>query len=139
MPPYFFYGTLRDMDVLRAVLRRPIDCFTISEALADGYRAAPVVGSDYSVLVPDASHVSAGIVVFGLALRDIRRLDWFEGRDYTTASIDVLLIDSEQEVTANLYAPAKNVRTEKGVWDFDAWRHRHKRKFIAMIRRGNPA
>lgn len=136
MPLFFFYGTLRDADVVRAVLRRPIDNLSVYTALLPGYRAALVKGQSYPALVAETGTAADGIVVAGLTRKDVARLDRYEGSEYGQSDVDVLLVDGAREVTAKTYTPVRGLRTEAGIWSFEDWRQHHKRAFVARIRQG---
>ncbi len=136
MQPYFFYGTLQDAEILRAVLRRPIGNLAVFDAVVSGYRAAPIHGQHYPLLVEERGAVTEGVLVHGLSRGDVDRLDWFEGKEYRTAPLDVLLVDDKRAVTALVYVSAGRLRTLPGSWSFPEWQKRHKRAFLARIKSG---
>ena len=62
---YFFFGTLRDLDVLKIVLNWPVDYLNIQSAYLNGYRTRLAVAEPYPVLEKCTDRRVEGIVVQG--------------------------------------------------------------------------
>lgn len=133
---FFFYGTLRDRDVRRAVLGPVIPAPEILPATLDGHRVAPVDGGRYPILVPDAGSVSDGLLVRGVDLTAAARASFFEGEgyDYGVGQRPVA-VDAGPLVDAWVYLPSERLRPEPGTWLLADWERRHRSGFLANAHR----
>lgn len=131
LKPFFFYGTLRDPDVVAAVLgRRPANA--AEPAQAHGWRAAPVTGASYPVLVPEPGYAATGVLLRGLTPADLRRLIDYEGPGYRLAAMTVECASGP--VDAQVFLPASGVAHSSGVWSFETWQKRHRAAWLARLR-----
>ena len=128
---YFFYGTLMDADVLRAVTDTEA---TMEPAVLRGWRRVGVRGEDYPIIVRDMSSRVDGVVVRGLDTRAAARLASYEGAEYTLIKTTVLC--RGRRIATNVFAPrpGRLLKTENA-WNFEAWRKRHKRRWITALER----
>lgn len=121
--PLFVYGTLRDPDILAAVLTHPWPAAQSAPAKAPAYRVIAYPGRTYPVLVASTQDTAPGLLLSGLSAMDLARLDAFEGDEYHRATITVL---SELTPTlAFVYLPLATIR-EQGAWSLEHWAHHHK-------------
>jgi hypothetical protein len=131
LKPFFFYGTLRDPDVVAAVLgRRPAAAPEPAEV--QGWRAAPVTGASYPVLVPDPGYTATGVLLGGLTPADIRRLVAYEGPGYRMAGITVAR--TGDMVEAQVFLPVSGIAHSSGVWSFETWQKSHRAAWLARLR-----
>jgi gamma-glutamylcyclotransferase (GGCT)/AIG2-like uncharacterized protein YtfP len=126
----FAYGTLRDSDVLAAVLGRQ-PAVEGAGRLA-GHVALAVVGDSYPILVPRAGAWAAGTILAGLAPADWRALDRYEGTGYRRLAVRIVTTDGT--VMAEAYFPAKGLKPGALAWDLDDWTRRHKPAFLRRLR-----
>jgi hypothetical protein len=132
----FFYGTLRDSDVRRAVLGAGADGLDLIPARIWGYRCAPVAGGRYPILVPEPAARSDGVLITGVGLEAAARTSFFEdeGYDYRVSRIEV-------EPTAGppraawAFLSSGRLTPAAGRWAIEAWRRRHRAAFVANARR----
>lgn len=121
--PLFVYGTLRDRDLLAAVLGRRPDARTIAPALAPGYRVVFYPGRLYPALVAAPGGGAEGEIVLGLGRFDLRVLDAFES-EYRRAIVPVLVEGEMHE--ADCYLPAEPVNRDGEPWSLLHWQAEHK-------------
>src|SRR5512147_2158995 len=86
---FFFYGTLIDPEILRAVLQRPVDPMRRQRALLKGYRRVYRRGASYPLLVADTTAQVEGTLVSALLNRDIMLLRMYEGQEYEIRKLSV--------------------------------------------------
>ena len=134
---YFFFGTLRDRDVLALVIGRRIDDADIKAAVLAGYRLARVADDPYPAPVADAAARSEGIVVHGLSPDEVARLAWFEGKEYAPRTVAVALAGGDT-AEAQLQTPTTALEITDADWDFEAWR-RDEKALLMTLTRGHMA
>lgn len=128
---YFFYGTLMDIDVLRAVIGTDV---AMEPAVLRGWRRVGVRGEDYPIIIRDMSSRVDGVLVRGLDERAAARLASYEGAEYVLIKSAVFC--RGRTIAVNVFAPrpGRLLKTENG-WNFEAWRRRHKRRWIVALER----
>lgn len=120
MQSLFFYGSLRDRELLEIVLDRPVDPSDFVEARAEGYRALRLEDEDYPHLAAVEGGVAEGVLVTGLSETDMARLTYFEEAEYGLAPIRVQSGDATVETRYFLATP--KVRPAGDVqWSFSTW------------------
>ena len=131
--PVFFYGTLRDQDLLALVLdRSDLSDLKQSPASVEDHRVGRVAGQSFPMLFKAPGQAAHGVLVYGLSVEDRARLDFFEDSDYAFASIEV--IDAGAKVSAIVYTPSEKLRDSGESWDFDRWRAEDKALLIECAR-----
>lgn len=121
MVDFFFYGTLRDADLLATVAGRPL---ALQPATAPGWRAQPLASAPYPVLVADPEHQAPGVLAANVPAPVAARLDAYEGAEYCRHAIEVRLPDGASR-TAQVYVPRTARAPDPGAWDFAAWAEAH--------------
>lgn len=127
----FFYGTLMDRDVLRAVAGTRVCGLTRRPAVVEGYRRPTRAGAVYPILQAYPGARVRGVVVAGLRAHDVARLNAFEGHEYGLAPVTVTVQDDT--ITALAYIPRPWVHAASTQWSFEAWRRRHKAQYLQRI------
>ena len=122
--PLFVYGTLRDTDVLGAVLGSRPDGRNIAPAVAPGYRVVFYPGRTYPALVASPGGRAEGAIILGLSRQDRDLLDAFEGPEYRRAVVPVLVEGEIHE--ADGYLPAVPVTLDAEPWSLSRWQLEHK-------------
>lgn len=127
----FLFGTLMDVDVRAAVLGTT---GSGGAAMLPGYRRVGAGDGSWPALVPDPMGRVDGLVVQTEAPDALDRLRWFEGplqppvlHPVRTAAGDVV------EAWVCMTAPGLVLSDEP--WNFEAWRQRHKDRYLAATRR----
>ncbi len=127
--PLFVYGTLRDPDIVAAVLGRAISEVDCRAAQANGYRAIYYPGRVYPALIADQGADAEGLLLHGLSALDYATLDGFEGKEYRRAMIVVSA--AGQLISAAAYLPTMNIPATGPDWTLKEWTTNHKPGAIA--------
>jgi hypothetical protein len=133
---FFFYGTLIDADVRRAVLG-PLAPRRVEPASLRGWRRVPVRGKTYPVIVADPTAQVDGVLARGLNAASKHRLERYEDADlYALAGLDVLPTGRTRPVPAQVFvAKAAGARSAPGEWEIETWQRRHKRRYLRTLGR----
>lgn len=132
---FFFFGTLRDLDVLEVVIGRRISVSDVRPAKISGYRLVRVVDESYPTLVADANRRVDGVIVSGLKVAEVDRLAWFEGKEYAPRAVEVWLTGSSERMEASVHMPTRHLETTDDDWDFQRWQRSEKRHLVSRTRR----
>lgn len=125
---FFFYGTLTDPEILRAVLRRSVNPAQRRKAVLHGYRRVYRLGACYPVLVAHPTGQVDGIVVSVLTTRDVALLSAYEGPDYELRELAVRLAGGRL-VWANVFVPTSACEASSEIWKPEEWRRRFRQAF----------
>ncbi len=87
---FFFYGTLMDHDIRRAVFPHVAQRLQIHPAQLPGYRRVRANCGDFPVLVRRAGARVRGQLASGLDARAVLHIAHFEGREYAPQPADVI-------------------------------------------------
>lgn len=131
--PLFLYGTLRDSEILAAVLGREVPPEEIVTAVAPGWRAVYYPGAVYPALIPGLRHAAEGVVLKALPPADHDRLDAFEGVEYRRGLIDVTL--GAETIAAWAYLPSVPIAPDAPGWTLDEWNRLHRANVLETQRR----
>jgi gamma-glutamylcyclotransferase (GGCT)/AIG2-like uncharacterized protein YtfP len=126
---FFFYGTLRDHDVRRAVIGPGVDRISIVPATLSGWRCVLMRGRHYPVLRPDSQAVTEGVIADGIDIAQARRLDRFETREYR-ARLAPVRNAAGGALEAKIYFAIRPGLASATPWRFEEWKRRHKGAFI---------
>ena len=125
--PLFVYGTLRDPDLLGAVLGRPLRPGETMPAVAPGYRATFYPGRIYPALIRAPGGAAEGLLLIALSPFEFDLLDAFEGAEYRRAIVPVMLEEELHE--AHAYLPAIPVSGDDP-WLLEHWQAAHKQRVL---------
>ena len=126
--PLFFYGPLRDPDLLCAVLGRRPAPGQLAEAVAPGFGlvhdedAGPAL-----VRAPGAR--TAGLLLLGVTPFELDLLDAFEGPFYRRAPVPVIVETELHEIET--YLAVRPPPSGAPEWSFEAWRRTGKPAALA--------
>lgn len=129
LPPLFLYGTLRDPDILAAVLGRIVREDELAKATAPGCAAVYFPGQFYPALVRRAGTAAPGLLLSRLTDDDLLALDAFEGDQYRRGEVQLLI--AAGPVTAEVYWPAVPVAASAPDWTLERWMSEHKPLVLA--------
>lgn len=133
--PLFFYGTLRDLDVLGTVLGRRVPASRLEPARLPGHRVARVPDESYPVLVVAAGDAAEGVVFDDFAgAEDMERILFFESFEYAPMQRTVIA-EQRGSVQAQVFAEAQMLPGAAEPWSLEHWQRRHKPRFLEMTRR----
>lgn len=125
MEPVFFYGTLRDPDLLAVILGRPVDPAALEPAWVDDHATLRLEDEDYPVLVPRPGARAEGVLVHGLGPADFERLDFYEEDEFEP--VPVTVTTARGPVAARMFAPNELAAADvDGPWRFEEWQAREK-------------
>lgn len=117
MKPLFFYGTLRHVPLLHVVMGDGSDRLTVSPARLPGYRVSAVAEGPFPMIEAEEGATAEGLLVQGLTLDDISRLDFYEG----SFAYDLIDVTLEGGQAARVYLPQPDLWTADGPWSLDDW------------------
>jgi nudix-type nucleoside diphosphatase (YffH/AdpP family) len=118
MNALFFYGTLRHLTLLEAVLGRPAEGLGFDADSLPGFALRDARDGGYPVLVPEDGASCDGIRINGLSDQDVERLDYYEGAFEYRRENKVLRSGFEVPV----YIPSAAVAHSDDPWSFTDWR-----------------
>ena len=131
---FFFYGTLLDRDVAALVLERRLPPQAFKPAILPGHARRRAKGASYPVVVPDPRGEVVGAIVGGLSPRDVACLSAYDGPGYRVVPLKVR--SQGALVTVAVFEPVVSRLQPSGdLWDLPLWQRRHKRAFVARLRR----
>lgn len=120
MRPLFFYGTLRDPDLLARVTgRADLAGVSVRTAHLPGAHVSRVLGESFPMVFPDKTARAEGVLVEGLNPTERARVKFFEDADYALTPIDVEV--DGRLVGAAFYQPTERLRDSGEPWSFEAW------------------
>lgn len=127
---FFFYGTLRDAEVRRRVLRRDLPPDALEEAVLPDFRAVFVAGATYPTVVSCPGGRTPGLLARGLGSADAGRLAAFEGLPYQVRALAVTGHRSGP-VLARVFVIRGNTRATARPWTLAGWERRFRTHFLA--------
>ncbi|TYO90893.1 NUDIX domain-containing protein [Oceanicella actignis] len=119
----FFYGSLRDAELLSVVLGRTVaEEELIPAALAD-HELRAVKGEDFPIALPRAGARVPGVFLDGLDADEIARIRFFEDDDeFVLREVEVELTAAPGGTRPALTCFPREALTPAGTWSFEAWR-----------------
>jgi hypothetical protein len=130
--PLFVYGTLRDPDVLAAVLARPLSADAVLPAVAPGFRAVTYPNRTYPALLRAPGASAPGLILMDLTPFERDLLDAYEGEQYRRALIPVMIDEELHEASA--YFPTIAIPATAPGWTLEAWQREHKARVLPAER-----
>lgn len=132
---FFFYGTLRDRDLLSLVLGRPVARDALKPAVLRGWRRRPARGKSYPILVRERGAESEGDVLDGVSAGERRRLTIYEGEGYSLIRVFAHIGGGDTPLGVMLFAPSSRAPPAiDGDWSLDEWRLHHKARAMEVVR-----
>lgn len=128
--PLFVYGTLRDPDLLAAVLGRPVRGASLHAARAPGYKPVHYPNRIYPALVRSPGAAAEGLLITGLTPFERDLLDAYEGDEYRRGTIAAMLADEPELHEADAYLPVIAVPTDAHEWSLSRWQEEHKPRVL---------
>lgn len=124
MSHIFFYGSLRDPDLVEIVLGRRLWPGSLVPARAPGFATMRMQGEAYPLLLPEKGGVAEGVLLTDAGPEDMRRLGFFEEAEYGLAPITVETDDGPVET--HYFRATGKTPPDPRPWEFDHWQ-RHDR------------
>ncbi len=130
---YFFFGTLRDRDMLDLVVGRHVADGDVEPGTLPRVRLLRVADEAYPALVPHAESRVEGVRVTGLTVAEVERIAWFEGKEYALRTVDVVRADGGR-ATAQVHVASETLELVDEDWDFARWRRTEKDLVMTLAR-----
>lgn len=134
---FFFYGTLRDPDVRRAVIGPRVDRIAIAPARLPGYECVFLRGRSYPVLRPAPGGSVEGVLADHVDAAQAARIDRFETGEYRAGSAEITLATGDT-VEATVYFAARPGLATARPWRLADWQRRMKPRLVRGWFRGTP-
>ena len=128
--PLFVYGTLRDPDLLAAVLGRPLRAASLHPARAPGYKSVHYPNRVYPALVRSPGAAAEGLLITGLSPFERDLFDAYEGDEYQRGTIAAMLADEPELHEVDAYLPVIAVPTDAHEWSLSRWQAEHKPRVL---------
>lgn len=129
--PLFFYGTLLDAEIRRAVVGR--DLADLRPASVIGFCRRPAKGRSYPVLVHRHGARVGGLAVGDIDRAVLLRLCAYEGCEYRLASVTLLDGDGRRGM-GRAFLPHRAVLAAPGDWSLRGWQRVAKKAFLRRLR-----
>jgi gamma-glutamylcyclotransferase (GGCT)/AIG2-like uncharacterized protein YtfP len=138
--PFFFYGTLMDAGVRRAVLggkapKRLERCVLL------GWRRFVALRATFPIVTQDGRGRVYGLLAHDISVAARALLDAYEGPDGYRAERWIVEREDGGRLRAMVYVPDGSgaVRASKEPWDLDEWQAAHKAAFLAKLKKSKTA
>ncbi len=130
---FFFYGTLIDPDVRRAVLGT-LAPETVEPAVLKGWRRFAAKGVTFPIARPDPKSEIEGVLARDLSAAAGRLLDAYEGDGYRRTKVEI--VAGAKTVSAILYVDdgSGTLTAAPGAWSYATWAKRDKPAFLAKLK-----
>lgn len=130
--PMFFYGTLRDEDLLEVVTSRSgLQGLTLQDAGVRDMRVVREAVETFPILVEAVGERAHGLLVDGLTPEERARIAFFEDSDYRLAEVETLA--HGRQVLAHTFLPSEKLDGSNETWELTAWRREHKALMLACV------
>jgi len=134
MANFFFYGTLREPEIAREILGRPLSGCSPRPGILSGYKRVYVSGATYPAIVPDEDHEVDGLLVTRISALEASRLSRYEGPQYLVQEVEIRLKDGTLD-QASVFVPKPALKVSSRLWDLETWRRQEKKRFMAGLKR----
>ena len=129
---FFFYGTLIDPDVRKAVLGR-LAPLSVEPATLPGWRRFPAKGVSFPIARRDPTAGIDGVLARGLTPAAGRKLDAYEGDGYRRTDVEIVAGGKTRSAILYVDDGSGTLTAGPGEWSYEAWVRRHKRAFLATL------
>lgn len=132
MKPIFFYGSLRDPELIEIVLGRPLAPGETRPARAPGHATRRLVDEAYPVLVRARGATAPGLLLAAPDPDGLARLTFFEEAEYGLAPLTVETEDGPVEAV-HFRGTEKPVVSD-AAWDFARWQEQDRAVAVEAAR-----
>ena len=129
--PLFFYGTLRSKEVRYAVLNRLESSLNLVTGFIIGYDLFRVQNTNYPLILKNKQNLAriSGFIVYNHNQEVIKKLDLFEGENYSRFKAQAFRLSNELKVEVELYMPNKKLQYCEP-WIYENWLKSEKETFF---------
>lgn len=129
---FFFYGTLMDQDLLRALTGNRAAALRLTPGHLPNYKRMRAHDGDYPVLVAQLGARAPGLFVEGLDRQSLLWIAHFEGPRYLPQR--VLARDlAGRRLRPWVFMPVSPAHASSRSWDFKQWQRRIKPRMYRML------
>ena len=116
----FFYGTLRSLEVRKAVIGENSDNHNTSSGYLIKYKVYKVKNANYPLIRYTNNEVDVvkGLLINNITFKELKKLDKFEGKNYFRQFVKVNIDKIDHD--AQIYMPSKNMISEEP-WNYEDW------------------
>ena len=116
----FFYGTLRSLEVRKAVIGENRDNHNTSSGYLIKYKVYKVKNANYPLIRYTNNEVDVvkGLLINNITFEELKKLDKFEGKNYFRQFVKVNIDKIDHD--AQIYMPSKNMISEEP-WNYEDW------------------
>ncbi len=122
---FFFFGLLRDVDLLELVIGRPAPGQPFPLAWHADARLVRLRDETFPMLVRAPGAWVPGVIVEGLVEADLERINFFESVEYEPSTVEVELCEGGR-TEALAFAATERTAHEGEEWRYEDWLVRHK-------------
>ena len=116
----FFYGTLRSLEVRKAVIGASSDRHNTSSGYLFKHRVYKVKNANYPLIKYTNNEVDVvrGLLINNITFEELIKLDRFEGKNYFRQFVKISVDKINHD--AQIYMPSKNMISEEP-WNYEDW------------------
>ncbi|MDJ0947196.1 MAG: gamma-glutamylcyclotransferase family protein [Kiloniellales bacterium] len=130
---FFFFGSLRDHDILEVVIGRSFPRRPFPAGHLPDHRLERMAKETFPLLVAAPGAQAPGIVVEGLETADIERIHFFESVEYEPR-LHTVELAAGGTLDCHLFAATPVAGVTGEYWHYDDWAARHKAKELREAR-----
>ena len=130
---FFFFGTLRDREILEAVIGRPFPGPPFPPARLPGHRLERMARETFPLLIAAPDAAAPGVVVEGLVAADVERIRFFESVEYEPQPREIEL-ESGGRLDCLVFAATAAAGLTGESWRYEDWLARHKARELREAR-----
>ncbi len=130
---FFFFGSLRDHDILEVVIGRTLPRRARPVARLPDHRLERMAKETFPLLVAAPGDRAPGVVVEGLETGDIERIHFFESVEYEPR-LHAVELAAGGTLDCHLFAATAVAGATGEPWHYDDWAARHKAKELREAR-----
>ena len=131
---FFFYGTLLDADVRRAVFPHRVEVMALEAAGLSGYRRVRAVAGGFPLLRRANGARVEGLLVEGFDRQALLNLAHFEGAEYLPRRVTVAAAGRRRLAAWTFLAPHGQIDSREP-WELRRWQLREKPRVMRQIDR----
>lgn len=131
---FFFYGTLLDSDVRRAVFPHQAESLQIEPAALSGYRRVRAIAGGFPILKRANGARVEGLLVEGFDRSSVLKLAHFEGSEYLPRAVRLATRRHRGLAAWTFAAPHGRIESREP-WELRRWQLRDKPRVLRQIDR----
>lgn len=130
----FTFGTLMDSELLQLVSRQSVTSMLSEPAIVTGHRRCWVCDDHYPVLVESPEYSTTGLIIRGLESEAMRRIEFFEGDEFSLKSMQVERLDGQLE-RVRYFASNHRKPVSEREWLLEEWQRTTKQDTMPRAER----